>query len=353
MYGQGTASLKFGNCWDTGVVKLFVDGNEISSVGPHSEQTVIFDFNNTTIQIEEHDSGIILFYDFEIPLCNDDISRKQSKTKLISDERRKKNSRNENIQKHLSKSRKEDQLSGLRPQHFGKGNKMPNHQIHNNYFDWEDLMLPNSQLRKMYMKRSRIKRNIKQHTSNITKANDHQITKLESNCGGKGITYENSSIVCHHLASSVEGLIVILNPNEPEYKTDASKNNYIGFKYLVHSPYDFPFVAAVGKAMGPNIRSYIGFLGLHTWITENADAYEPDQKKCASKYDIDLDVFRDYSRKNCEFECQAKSIFKRCGCLPYHYPEFHVATTGIWKGVNSTACNYTQLLCLSKVPSMF
>ena len=145
---------------------------------------------------------------------------------------------------------------------------------------------------------------------------------------------------------------MILNPNEPEYKTDASKNNYIGFKYLVHSPYDFPFVAAVGKAMGPNIRSYIGFLGLHTWITENADAYEPDQKKCASKYDIDLDVFRDYSRKNCEFECQAKSIFKRCGCLPYHYPEFQVATTGIWKGVNSTACNYTQLLCLSKVPSM-
>ena len=91
MYGQGTASLKFGNCWDTGVVKLFVDGNEISSVGPHSEQTVIFDFvNNTTIQIEE-DSGIILFHYFEIPLCNavcDNVPRvnniKNAETETVS-----------------------------------------------------------------------------------------------------------------------------------------------------------------------------------------------------------------------------------------------------------------------------
>ena len=104
-----------------------------------------------------------------------------------------------------------------------------------------------------------------------------------------------------------------------------------------------------GKAMGPNIRSYMGFLGFHSWITEAADAYEHGQKKCASKKgDIPLDVFQDYTRKNCVFECQAKSMFKKCGCLPYHYPEFHLANTGIWKEVSSTACNYTQLLCLSK-----
>ena len=36
-------------------------------------------------------------------------------------------------------------------------------------------------------------------------------------------------------ASSVEGLIVILNPNLPEYKTGAVKNNFFGFKYLVQS----------------------------------------------------------------------------------------------------------------------
>ena len=127
------------------------------------------------------------------------------------------------------------------------------------------------------------------------------------------------------------------------------KNNFIGFKYLVQSPYDFPFVEEVGKAMGSSIQSDIGFLGFHSWITDDADAYNPEQKRCASKHDIELDVFEDYTRTNCVFECQAKSIFKNCGCLPYQYPEFHLANTGIWKDYNSTACNYTQLICLSRV----
>ena len=166
-------------------------------------------------------------------------------------------------------------------------------------------------------------------------------------------TYENTSIVC--IASSGEGLRVKLNPNIEEYKTDAVKNNFIGFKYLVHSPYDFPFVEEVGKAMGPSIQSYIGFLGFHSWITDDADAWKPSQKKCASKRDIDryaeiyLDVFNDYTRANCVFECLAESIFKKCGCLPYYYPEFHLVNTSIWENVNSTACNYDQLKCLSNV----
>ena len=195
-------------------------------------------------------------------------------------------------------------------------------------------------------KRSRKIRSITQHKASTGSS---QLIQLKSNCEGKGLNYTNSSIVCNHLASSVEGLRVKLNPNVEEYKTDAVKNNFIGFKYLVHSPYDFPYVETVGKAMGPNIQSYIGFLGFHSWITSDADAYDPEQKKCASKRDIPLDVFHDYTRANCVFECQAKSIFETCKCLPYHYPEFHLANTGIWKNVTSTACNYDQLICLSKV----
>ena len=102
------------------------------------------------------------------------------------------------------------------------------------------------------------KKNVMQHKAKIGKTKGGQITKLRSNCEGKKTTYETSSIVCNHLASSADGLIVILNPNEPEYKTDAVKNNFIGFKTLVHSPYDFPEVEAVGMAIDQNIRSYIG-----------------------------------------------------------------------------------------------
>ena len=264
-------------------------------------------------------------------------------------------------------------MAGLRPQQFGRERKilpdpdfkkhklpyshfrndlmyrnaMPNHL---NYLDSEEEMLLNPQIRKKFKKRSRKIRSITQHKASTGSS---QLIQLKSNCEGKGLNYTNSSIVCNHLASSVEGLRVKLNPNVEEYKTDAVKNNFIGFKYLVHSPYDFPFVEEVGKAMSPNIQSYIAFLGFHSWITDDADAYKCDQfqcpKDCASKHDIELDVYQDYTRANCVFECQAKSIFKNCGCLPYHYPEFHLANTGIWKNVTSTACNYDQLICLSTV----
>ena len=70
-----------------------------------------------------------------------------------------------------------------------------------------------------------------------------------------------------------------INPNVDEYKTDAVKNTFI-----VYFPYDFPYVEEVGKAIGPNIQLHIGFLGFHSWITDDADAYTPGQKNCASKY---------------------------------------------------------------------
>ena len=273
--------------------------------------------------------------------------------------------------KHLSlqfprHSTKEDRKWKLRSKHFARKNEilLNSHSRndpmylnaisnHPDYFASEEEMLLNPQIRKKFKKRSRKIQSITQHKASTRITNSSQLIQLKSNCEGKGLNYTNSSIVCNHLASSVEGLRVKLNPNVEEYKTDAVKNNFIGFKYLVHSPYDFPFVEEVGKAMSPNIQSYIAFLGFHSWITDDADAYKCDQfqcpKDCASKHDIELDVYQDYTRANCVFECQARSIFQNCGCLPYQYPEFHLVDTGIWKNVTSIACNYTQLTCLSRV----
>ena len=171
--------------------------------------------------------------------------------------------------KHPRHSTNEDRMSRSRPQHFAREKEMfsnniyiRNHPMHYHtipthlyHFDWEDEILLNHQFTKKYMKRSRSKRNNTQHKANVRKTNVHELTQLKSNCEGKeGTTYQNSSIVCNHLASSVEGLIVILNPNEPEYKTDAVKSNFIGFKILVHSPYDFLYVEAVNNMLTKNVK---------------------------------------------------------------------------------------------------
>ena len=260
----------------------------------------------------------------------------------ISDNRRKKNPR-ENIHKLPVPKHSGNVNKMSSPKHFDGDNKIL---LFSPYFRNHPMQYQN--VINHDMERSRIKRNIKQHKAKIiaTKSNSGHQTNLPSHCGGNNLTYENSPIVCNHLASSVYGLIVVLNPNEAEYGTDALKNNFVGFKTLVHSPYDYPEVDAVGMAMDQNIQSFIGIRGYHSGITEAADRWKPDQKKCASRDDIELDVFEDYTRKNCVFECQAKGFFDKCGCVPYYYPDFHLA----WEGVNSSTCNITGLLCLSRVP---
>ena len=49
-------------------------------------------------------------------------------------------------------------------------------------------------------------------------------------------------------ANSLLGLSVVLYPNEAEYGATVM-NNYVGFKALVHSPFDFPEVGGKGLAV--------------------------------------------------------------------------------------------------------
>ena len=117
-------------------------------------------------------------------------------------------------------------------------------------------------LRKTRIKRSSVKQ-IKPKIRKTNPTNSYHQTILSQCNGVANTTFENSSISCNHLASSAYGLIVVLNPNEEEYGT-ALKNNFVGFKTLVHSPYDFPEVDGIGMAMNKNIRSFIGTLHIFT-----------------------------------------------------------------------------------------
>jgi len=152
-----------------------------------------------------------------------------------------------------------------------------------------------------------------------------------------------------HVASSKYGLTVILNPKEAEY-TNALKNNFVGFKTLVHTPYNFPEVDAVGMAMDKNVQATVGIRGHHSFITDAANALGLYQKKCLSrsddmnKYkDVKLEVFAYYTKKGCILECHANIFNEKCGCLPYYYPDF----SSVWN--RTTNCNHTALQCISKL----
>ena len=46
LFGTGKVVLKFGNCWKTGVVKVYLDGSEIETAGPGESKVVSFEYSN-------------------------------------------------------------------------------------------------------------------------------------------------------------------------------------------------------------------------------------------------------------------------------------------------------------------
>ena len=313
LYGKGYASLTFGNCWKTGEVKLFLNDSVITSVGPNSIQTVEFYFEHSQFKLEEHHTGIIRFDHFEIPACSD------SNRNLMNE-----NSIPNNWRKNISE---------IRSQHHSVDKE-----------NIEKTMLPN-QSNKKYSFQQLNQRRVFQRPD-IFKLPHKGLKKKSVHSKNKK---NQSELKKSYEANSKFGLTVVLNPDEAEYGK-ALKNSFTGFKTLVHTPYDFAEVDAIGMAIDKNIQTFIGIRGFHSWITDAANSLDMQQKRCLSRYDnitkypdIKLDVFANYTRKGCILECHANLYFNECGCLPYHYPDFSL----VW-GKN-TNCNFTGLKCLSTV----
>ena len=205
--------------------------------------------------------------------------------------------------------------------------------------------------RMKYEEESFIHHDSRKYISHYRKKNHmHKRSKYSKHLRKTSIKSSSESKLKHsHKASSKYGLTVILNPNEAEY-TAALKNNFVGFKTLVHTPYNFPEVDAVGMAMDKNVQATVGIRGHHSFITDAANGLGLYQKKCLSRSDnvtkyneVKLEVFAKYTRKGCILECHANIFYDKCGCLPYHYPDF----SAVWN--KTTNCNHTALQCISKL----
>ena len=150
-----------------------------------------------------------------------------------------------------------------------------------------------------------------------------------------------------NVAHSKLGLTVVLYPDDKNYK-GIIKNNYRGFKALVHSPLEFAEVAGKGFAIGKGEEVFVGIKPEYVESSEEVKNMPLRQKQCLfpeedlGQYpDINLKVFAKYTRKACLLECQAERIMKQCNCLPYNFPSFHL----VWK--NNTACDFDGLKCLA------
>ena len=67
LVGKGRGKLGFGNCWNTGSVKVYLDDSEIDTAGPGESKVVSFNYNDgSKVKIMELNTAIIQLNKFEL-----------------------------------------------------------------------------------------------------------------------------------------------------------------------------------------------------------------------------------------------------------------------------------------------
>ena len=151
-----------------------------------------------------------------------------------------------------------------------------------------------------------------------------------------------------NVANSKLGLTVVLNPDEKNYK-GIIKNNYRGFRALVHGPLDFAEVSGKGFPIGKGEEVFVGIQPEYMESSEEVKNMPLNQRQCLTPDEdltqhpnIKYEAFSKYNRKACLLECTANRIMKQCKCLPYYYPRFDL----VWK--TNTSCDFEGLKCLAE-----
>lgn len=84
-----------------------------------------------------------------------------------------------------------------------------------------------------------------------------------------------------------------------------------GFKVKIHSPDEFPQMSNGAFRVPLNEEVLVGLKAEMTYEETSFVGV------CHMKHEKTLKYFRDYSQMNCQSECRADYVFKKCGCVKF------------------------------------
>ncbi|XP_055915485.1 pickpocket protein 28 [Eupeodes corollae] len=155
------------------------------------------------------------------------------------------------------------------------------------------------------------------------------------------------------------GLTVVLNASSFEYYCSSSKS--IGFKVLVHNPAEQPKISNFGFLVTAGRESRVSIEPQYQTAVSQVRGISTKIRQCLFSDEGNLNFYRTYSRKNCQLECEAHIIYKRCGCILYYLPKIDPDTKicgpkdnqcskSVQSEIQSTSGNYS---CDSCLPACF
>ncbi|XP_076766928.1 sodium channel protein Nach [Xylocopa sonorina] len=136
------------------------------------------------------------------------------------------------------------------------------------------------------------------------------------------------------------GLIVLLNMDPSDYH--GSSVNSIGAKIMVHDSHDYPDYDAPSTLIGVNKYSFVTIQPIKVYFPKEVEktftkdcVHDGQTEKIFGDRSKRNFVPANYSFVNCLADCRTNVIRKKCGCIPYYYPQ-----------TKSRVCNLRDSECL-------
>ncbi|CAD7081679.1 unnamed protein product [Hermetia illucens] len=136
------------------------------------------------------------------------------------------------------------------------------------------------------------------------------------------------------------GLILLVNVEEEYYV--APKRQFYGTEIIIHDAEDFPEQTLISAYGQPGDEVSIAVVPSVVVTEESAENLPTSLRFCRFSNEKPLRITKKYSFQSCLTECRADSILKRCGCLPFFFPELSYN-----QSMRSRQCSLKDIKCLS------
>ncbi|XP_036227734.2 pickpocket protein 28 [Bactrocera oleae] len=131
------------------------------------------------------------------------------------------------------------------------------------------------------------------------------------------------------------GLGLILDAESEEYYCSSSDS--IGFKILLHNPLEVPNMHEIGLLLSPGLETKIRIQPEKVESETYLRFISKNARKCLFENEERLEMYTEYTQRNCGIECSAAVILENCGCLPHYVPKFFG---------NETTCSMSMYNCV-------
>ena len=102
-------------------------------------------------------------------------------------------------------------------------------------------------------------------------------------------------------------------------------NDFRSFRILIGQPKEFPLMKQNSLLIEPGREHYIS-LSSQVISASRIEEIHPESRNCFFSHEGNLEIYEEYTARNCKFECDLKTTFQKYNCTPWFLPPISNST---------------------------